>query len=274
MNGQNQEPLDELLNRAVQLLRNSLILPEPPDALVASTVEAVNRLNQSAQADERRRRIMRYLRYGSVAAAAIVLATLASIFWFGNGAAHASYEKALQNADKAKSFRATMKFSDGKGMDFQMKLYQQGDSVRIETEGVVAVIADGKKKTALQLDLKNKTAQKLDLEKKKNDPFTGQVRDFVKKLSERKDADVEALGDEMIDGRKTKVFAVKNVKLADKITDWKVWIDPKIEMPVRAQMTPREGPKMTVTYEYHGWNEALDAALFSLDVPKGYKLKE
>jgi hypothetical protein len=275
MSENDQKPVDDVLDQAVREFKDCRVPVGPATELVASTVAAINLLPttaKSAPADERRKRIMRYLRNGSGAAAAALLAIVAGIYWLDKIPAEASYQKALEKAEQAKSFRAVATISIGEAMTVQMKFAGQGDLVRIETEGVIVVIGDAKKKVGLQLDLKNKTAEKLDFEKMKGDKRVGQVADMFKKLREKKGDEVQSLTDEEIAGRKLKVYGVKGVVLGDKKTDWKIWIDPQTDVAVKMQMESREGPKMTTTFEWF-WNEALDATLFSLEVPSGFKLK-
>jgi outer membrane lipoprotein-sorting protein len=268
----------ELLDQAIRALRDCAVPPgRPSPELLASITAAMTALPAATISDpipERRKRIMRYLRLSSGAAAAALLAIAAGLFWLGHEPADAAYQNAMENAQKAKSMRAVVKISTGEGKEFQMKLFQQGDLMRVETEGVIAVIGDSKKKAGLQLDLKNKTATKLDLEKMAADKVVGQVGDFCKKLQEKEADEVQTLADEEMEGRKLKVYSVKGVALGDKQFDWKIWIDPKTEMPQKMQMEPREGAKIVSTFEYLGWNEALDASLFSLEVPSGFKLME
>ena len=54
---------------------------------------------------------------------------------------------------------------------------------------------------------------------------------------------------------------------------YKVWIDPKTELPVRAKFTDTVG-KGLFTFDFEDWNKELDAKLFTLDPPAGYNLVE
>ena len=50
------------------------------------------------------------------------------------------------------------------------------------------------------------------------------------------------------------------------------WVDPKLELPVRMEMTKgNAGAEVVITSAYSDWNEAFDAKLFSTDVPAGYR---
>jgi outer membrane lipoprotein-sorting protein len=278
MNEPDPKQATDLLDQAFRALRNCRVPAGPSPELLASIVLATTTSSTSTNSDptpERRKKIIRYLRLSSGAAAAAMLAVAAGLYWLGHEPADAAFQKALDSAQKAKSMRAAVKISIGEGKDFQSKLFKQGDLVRIEIEGPkgeFVSICDSKKKVGLLLDLKNKTAMKVDLEKWAAEKVVGQIDDFYKKLQDKKADEVQTLADEEIGGKKTKVYSVKGVTLGDKQSDWKIWIDPKIDMPMKMQMEPRDGPKMTSTYEYLGWNETLDPGLFNLEIPNGFKL--
>jgi hypothetical protein len=72
----NSKPLENLIERAVRVLRDDEVPPGPPEELVASTVRAISMLPapaKAAEAEKRRKRIMRYVRYNSAIAAAVML---------------------------------------------------------------------------------------------------------------------------------------------------------------------------------------------------------
>ena len=280
----NSRPTPDALDEATGALREAPVPPGPPPELAAATVALIsNRLAGAVPAEqvrrERRRRIMRYAGFTTATAGAVALAV---VLWSPGRSGAAMFERAMENAEKANSLRAKITTTAGE-MTFEMKMYGQGERFRNEMDmgklGGFAIIIDGKEKKGLHLNTGAKTAQWLDLSKpdKKQEAAMKDAAGVAGLFAGLKGKKVQELPEETIDGRKLKVFAVKGHKLAGSQgeADITVWIDPKTELPAktRTEMTVN-GVKAVAVMEALGWNEELDAKLFELKVPEGYKVVE
>ena len=105
-------------------------------------------------------------------------------------------------------------------------------------------------------------------------PADFNVYEMIKNI--RKDA-VRNLPDEKIDGRKTIVFRaeIKGIPLPEKGMVWKVWVDPKTELPVRMEFTAVDEHGKPVSYAMYDieFDRPFDPALFSFVPPAGYKVQ-
>ena len=81
---QNQQPTPDILDRATEALRTAPISGSPPPRLVAETIAALQPLavpSNTPQLQQRRQRMFRVARYSGVAAAILLLAFGAAMFW-------------------------------------------------------------------------------------------------------------------------------------------------------------------------------------------------
>lgn len=219
---------------------------------------------------------MRYIGFGSAAAAMIGLMAVAGVMWTARPAPAAELTEALDNVNKAKSFRHITKMTfNGKTM-FEMTMYKQGERWRFEAGKDIAIVVDDKG-NAVQFNHADKTATKLDIEamRKTQPKQSEEVTGLLKKIRDLKGEGVERVGEETLVGKKTTIYAFKDVQLAGAKSDWKVWVDLGRKLPVRMEMTKGNvGAEVVVTSEYSGWNEDFDAKLFSTAMPDGYKLMD
>ena len=105
-------------------------------------------------------------------------------------------------------------------------------------------------------------------------PADFNVYELIKNI--RKEA-VKSLPDEKLNGRKTIVFRaeIKGLPLPEKETVWKVWVDPKTELPIRIEDTMHDEhgkPATSVMYDIE-FDRPFDPAQFSFEPPKGYKVE-
>jgi outer membrane lipoprotein-sorting protein len=274
----NHPPVPDPLDRATEALKQTAIPPGPSDELLASTLAAlVSSSGPTLPADRsaqlRRKKMLRYLSYGTATAALAAIATLASVLWWAPSAPAAELAKALENLEKAKSFRhvTTMTFN-GEKM-FEMKIFKQGDRMRFEAGKDIVIVAD--EKQAIQFDKANKTATRLDLAKmqQENKGLQQDTNNMLKKIQELKGEGVERVGEETVDGVVRTIYLFKDVQLQGQSTNWKIWVDRKQSRVIRMEMIPGDDKsKAIVTSEYSDWNEEFDPKLFSFDIPEGYKV--
>ena len=92
----------------------------------------------------------------------------------------------------------------------------------------------------------------------------------------RKEA-VRRLPDEEIGGRKTAVFRVevKVLPMQEKSLVWRVFVDPKTELPIRIEDARHDEHGKPIALVMHDieFDRPFDPAQFSLDPPKGYKVE-
>jgi hypothetical protein len=88
---------------------------------------------------------------------------------------------------------------------------------------------------------------------------------------------VERLPDEEIDGRKAMVFRVEIKELPKiyKMPTWKVWVDPKTELPIRLEgsVEDENGKKVKQAMYDIEFDQPLDPSLFSFTPPEGYTVQ-
>jgi outer membrane lipoprotein-sorting protein len=187
--------------------------------------------------------------------------------------------RAMGNAEKAKSVRVRTKLQSGGKVTLEQKGYRLGDLIRSETttvpmsNGWSVTIADLKTRKALQLNPQDKTARRTTLgrqEARLVSGLLGSFADIKEQLAGGRESAVRDLGFEKLGDRRVNVYEV-----AAQIPPagvWRIWVDPKTNLPVR--LVAGDKNKITVTFDFEAWNEELDPKLFSLDVPKGYKAED
>src|ERR1700693_2752451 len=95
----------DMLDRALAALREAPVPEGPSPQLAASTVEALQTMSGPAtvRINQRRQIMFRIFRYGSVAAAAVFLATVAGWLFLMDRTAAPAFADVIQNVKKAKS---------------------------------------------------------------------------------------------------------------------------------------------------------------------------
>ena len=92
-------------------------------------------------------------------------------------------------------------------------------------------------------------------------------------LMQMKDVPAERLPDEHIGDMPCQVYRVKDTAFMGCKVPWvKLWLDPESKLPVQIHSVVMDRQAMTLN-DFH-WNEPFDKGLFTLEVPKGYKLVE
>ena len=270
----NDRPTPDALEDATGALRGAPVPAGPSTELSAATVAAI----QTRLARRRRRTIMRYIGFGTATAAAVAVATAAGILWFG-GSAAAHVQKAIDNAEKATSVKVTMTI-ENKGKVTEVRtLYRQGDAVRVETVADATLpdnpimVVDLKTRKLLTLLPGTKGAERGELAAQEAQAVAGMLGDFAglkAHLGGGDDKAVKALGEEKIGDRKTTAYEITAAGPIPGV--WKVWVDPKTDLPVRLRLAG--AAKQSLTFDFEDWNKKFDAKLFSQDVPEGYTLPE
>lgn len=179
--------------------------------------------------------------------------------------------RAASNVAKAKSVRFATTGNQNNGVR-KGTISILGTRMRIDDEGFVT-ITDTKEKVALRLNPAKKEARKFS----PKDQESGALQNPLDQIVQLKDKRTDMVGQDRLGERKVQVFRVKGGSLWGLKGDWTVWVDPKTELPVRMQLENIAGApddKLRFTLDEFEWNVDLDAKLFRLDAPEGYKLIE
>ena len=101
------------------------------------------------------------------------------------------------------------------------------------------------------------------------------MRETIANAQSGKGEKVERLGIETIDGRRTEVFRLRYQNAVLKFSmETKIWADLKTSLPVRVERFGRgEHEFHTVMTDFRVGVD-LDPALFSVEVPKGYRVQQ
>jgi outer membrane lipoprotein-sorting protein len=270
----NLRPSPDVLDAATAALRDAAVPPGPPDRLIADTLAAVATRRAARPSTQRRRWIMRIIGVGTLTTAAAVVTALVA---FPAHSPAGELKKAVQKAEQAKTVRVQIETDHGGDNKMTTTNYIAGDKLRTEFQprGLVVVVNGSEDPKGVMLITKMQTFRVLDPDK---DALVKQVREDVRTaLAQFKvpaDDKVKGLPDENLDGRKTKVYEIKNVVLPGTRAraDLKMWIDPKTDLPVQSRVSAMmEGRPVTTTAKYLGFNEELDPKLFETKVPEGYR---
>jgi outer membrane lipoprotein-sorting protein len=277
-----RQPADHL-EKARQALCAVPVPVGPPRSVRASTVEALQKLDVSPESFRLRRRrklMFRIAGFSSLAAAVTLAAIVGGSLWFAGGETAYAFADVIEKIQKAESvvFNNRQRIGDQKEMDFIW--YMQGDRIRMELPGLLVLIGDLKQRRSLQLDLTRKTARPHELHKDAARGFMNPVQ----QLRQLTPKDAKRTGREKLNGRDVDVYRVEKIDLfgAKGKGEMKIWVNPETMLPVRIElkMHTRLGAKPTdpfdtfFTLENFSWNERLDASLFDLEVPKGFRIEK
>lgn len=277
MNEWNEQPVDDVLEKALAALRATEGNSGPPAHVVASTIEKLESLEQAPRLvrfHERRPRMFFALRYASVAA----VLTAALLFWGFERNAGLTFAQVVENVQKAKSVRFDLKQKLGSQPELSSRMFLQGDNVRYELQDVLVWIMDMKQKKGLELDVPVKVARKLD---SSSEIPAGAFKDPIERLRNLKDDiknQVERLPDEKLNDRPCQVYQVKGRLKRDKNTptsmlvpdQFKLWVDAKTGLPVQILAKDEH---TYLLYDKFEWDIPLAPELFSLQPPAGYQLE-
>ena len=245
---------------------------------------------------------MRSLKGKLAVAAIIVLAVLIGVFLIGGRGTGAAFGKVIESVSNAGSARFSMKEKMGGQPAFVVKVYIQGQKMRLDMIGgegedemlqslksemerlnltaFMSTIVDFATREVLDLDHFRKTYRKHGLDDQAAAASTG--ANLIEQFRKIRSEDAQWLRDESQDGRKIGVYLVTHVNLMGIKADLSgregermtVWVDSKTDLPVKILLemsTYREGTSRD-WFEFCAfvWNESLDPALFSLEIPEGY----
>ena len=263
------DPLEPSLDSAVRAVLSQPVPAESVERLKFRAKQLPSTGTAPRHAPEMpRRRIKRFSRAAAwIAATALAAAVVAgAMFWLDRPGSRAFAQVVEKvNAARTVQFKMTSRF--GSNPEFGGRMLLRDQQLRVEQfNGKLVHVADLRRKQALYLDTDQKLAQKARLDQKLAEGFANPIEQL--RTAESKQAEV--IGEEDLDGRRTRIYQLKNGRLlglqADKML---VWVDAQSQLPVK--ITFHLGSKGEVRFDHFVWNESLDDALFSLDIPSGYR---
>ncbi|MEX2121628.1 MAG: hypothetical protein WD847_18720 [Pirellulales bacterium] len=207
---------------------------------------------------------------GGLAAAAAVLAA-----WIGSASLRddsgQAFAQVVEKVKGASSVRLTMTTRFGRQPAISGRMYLEGNRLRIEQfDGMLIHVADLDRKQALFLDVHRRLAQPAEID-------ANVAREFanpIDQLRRAKSNDAEPLGEEVLQGRRTQVYRLREVDLLGMKADAEmlVWVDAESELPAKIVIRDSDPKAETeIRFDELVWNERLDARLFSLSIPDGFQ---
>jgi outer membrane lipoprotein-sorting protein len=239
-------------------------------------------------------------------AAAIVVALLLGLQYFGDSIENVAFARVIEKVKNAESVSFVLRQKIGNQPVFVSRVYIQGRKMRLDIVGaegqqegteklqkemerlnltaLMSMIGDFTQQEVLNLDHFRKTYQKTQMDDRVVAEFT--KTNLIKQFHNVKHEDGQWLGEESQDGRKIDVYLVRHVELmgieaelaGEEGERMKVWVDRGTGLPVRILLeisTDTEGKSRDwFDFSNFTWNQPLDPNLFTLGVPEGYTLVE
>jgi hypothetical protein len=300
MNDRNGQIRDDLVDRATAALRATNIPAGPSPELIASTVEAMKSpptVPAASRRPERKMTMARIVRYSGWTAAFVSVGVVAGWLILFDRLAATAFADVIEKVKNAKSVSFVSKIptiiQGSKRGVLEQKFYIQGDSFRMEIPSaqaqaivppdappiLMAMIADARQKKLLQLDYVGKTGQSIHADEKQWQAMSKGLANPIETLRRLKNDDAERLPDEVLNGKKTHVYRLKqgNVFLGvtvGKDDPAKLWVDPATGLPVKIAVGDTEKGEQFIIFEQFAWNQQLDPAMFSVELPAGFTVKE
>jgi outer membrane lipoprotein-sorting protein len=267
------EDIEPPLAAAVKV---ALAEPIPEDAVervkarakqLATTAASPPRLSASRK---RGWKASRSLIAGLSAAAALVAALTGSLLLF-NYAGGRAFAQVVERVKAASSVRFTTASQLGKGPEITGMMYLEGSRMRFEQfDGMLVGIGDFERKQALALDTHRKLAQSVEIDARMARAYVNPID----QLQRAKSNDAEQIGEDILKGRRTRVYRVRKADLLGirGRGEMMVWVDAESGLPAKIVIRDTD-PKAPMEFRFDEfvWNEPLDARLFSLAIPDGFQ---
>lgn len=274
MNDEHDIGKEEVVDQAVQSLREAPVPEGPPPEAVAAVLAAGTSGSEPPR-QRIRERIFKMNRFARIAAAVVIVGGLAGVLvWLtagkgGSSVAWADVQQRIRDA-RTMTFTVTMRQKDMPEMVMKMMLKEPGLMRQEFTKPAKVVnimdISQGKmlclipqEKKVLRVDL----GELPDAIRKKHEEQNYLAE--MKKLIEESESE---LGEKDLDGRQVKGYRLSKLG----IVDMTIWVDAKTGKPVQIEMALFGGATAVMTeLEF---DAELTDDLFSLEVPEGYTLLE
>ena len=193
-----------------------------------------------------------------------------------------AFAQMIEKVKAASSVHFNTVWQFGKQREIPGVMYLEGNRMRFEqtVDGVVLVdIGDFDRKEALLLNMQGKQAQQIEVDAN----MARSYNNPIDQLRLAKSDNAEQIGEELLKGRHTRVYRLRKVELLsikkgfnkgnDETAEMLVWVDVESGLPAKIVIRDTD-PKspMEFRFEEFVWNEPLDASLFSLIIPDGFRV--
>lgn len=200
-------------------------------------------------------------------AAAAVLLAMAGWYFLGGGAATASADFAQMLRNIRQCQRVTFdKTTIAPGMPATTAhvMMQYPGQVRFESADGKISIHDYRLGLGLIINPKTRKAQRTHFDAI---PDTDPLED----LRRAHESSGRLVGAPTLEGRKTFLYEV-----AQPNGSMRVWVEPQQNLPIRLEVVTRgrDGSDTTAVYSHFEWNVPIDPAMFRLDPPAGFELRD
>ena len=272
-NRENNPPRDLFegaLDGAIDALRETPVPPGPPDETLRAVL-AAGETSCQTQPKTFTRRIFAMNRIAKIAAAVLAIAIgTGLLIWLPIGSATVAWADVQERIRKIRTltFQGTMRQEGMDDLKVPVMIMEPGlirQELVIGGERITQIInmAEG---TMLILEEKTKKATRLNLSALpvhvRKASRESNVLTKLKKLIEKSQTE---LGDREIAGRPAKGYQVKEGKQS--VT---IWVDARTGDPLEMNMTMYQGTVKLTLFDFEV-DKPLDASLFSMAIPKGYK---
>lgn len=211
------------------------------------------------------------------AAVVLALAIGGIALWFHGGEKALALEKFIEPIVSAKTvtFETT---SEVEGKTITGKLMAQASPQRVRAEhdlpGNKKMVTISDENGSITLQPESKTAIVTTLtnvpKEKRSKAIFFELRSQLAEARDQPDWLRESLGEKTIDGRRLVGFRLTGHGLI-----WELWGDPKTGMPVRIESRAPANPNVKpMIYSDFVFDADLDASLFSMEPPAGYKVQK
>jgi hypothetical protein len=246
------------LDEAIEQLKRTSIPPGPSDTLKASTALALSR---AAGESRRSRRPLRYL-----AIAAGVLLLLGAGFFFFMGGDSPTFAQVVQQVEKTKTLQG---INHEPGM-YDLPFYIKGNLQRWEGNnpfGPIHWITIADRATGEEFRIYPEQKR---IERERANQLFNDLYSMIREVAEHP---VQALGEQVIDGRKLVGYLgqMKSPEPSGRtvLVPVRIWVDPKTKLPVRIEYIDTTTGKPSGGLSDLRFDEPIDDALFAMKVPEG-----
>jgi hypothetical protein len=278
MSLEQNNPGNDLLERAVSALRDANVPDGPPPEVVEQTLARLGAGMESKPTRNYRRIIPMRLRTMLAVAAAVVIVFGSVSFWGLHSRGSMAFGDVLKNVLSVHTVQfkgtATVQIPKlGTRIVTSETIIVEPGRMRqtvLPSEGIpggMVMIWDYGQGRCLSLDPANKRAMMMEMSnlpaEQKSQNLLEQFRQFDEKAG-------EPIGEKEIAGRRTQGFKVGAPPM-----EMVIWADTETRLPVEIETTMKIGmmPATTMVMTDFVWDAPVDESLVSLTPPEGYELQ-
>ena len=229
----------------------------------ASTVTVSATLSTGHQRRRTKRAVI-----AAIASAALVLVAVTLML---DRSTSRVFAQVVEKMKAASSVRFTTAMRLGQQPEVGGVMWLEGNRLRHEQwNGELVTVADLDRKQALMLSTKRKESQLLEMEADVARVFANPID----QLRNVKSNEAEPIGEETLEGRRTLAFRIREINLMGikGHGEMLVWVDATTNLPVKIQVRDPDPKTSTeIRFEKFVWNQPVEARLFSLIAPEGFR---